>query len=242
MTVLSKDPKSTRLTYRVQAVHRANFPAWHRAMHHAKLYINGGGSLIQDVTSRRSLWYYLHNIQTAKRCGCKVQMYGCGIGPVIRESHRKMAARVLNANVDAITLGDRILWRSCGLWVWTSGDPADGGPRADAAPGPGGPDRQCAAAGRHPSPRPIYLLRPAALERLRGKSTALQQGGGIRLPDLWPHAGVCRGGKAPGPRRQPDGSRGLSVPHYFLNDAGSAGTIIGASAGWKSWFPCAFTH
>ena len=103
MTVLSKDPKSTRLTYRVQAVHRANFPAWHRAMHHAKLYINGGGSLIQDVTSRRSLWYYLHNIQTAKRCGCKVQMYGCGIGPVIRESHRKMAARVLNANAVSYT-------------------------------------------------------------------------------------------------------------------------------------------
>ena len=102
--VLSKDPKSTRLTYRVQAVHRSNFPAWLRAMRHAKLYINGGGSLIQDVTSRRSLWFYLHNISAAKKAGCKVQMYGCGIGPVTRENHRRLAADVLNANVDVITL------------------------------------------------------------------------------------------------------------------------------------------
>jgi len=68
------------------------------------LYINGGGSLIQDVTSRRSLWFYLHNIQAAKKAGCRVQMYGCGIGPVLREHHRKLAANVLNANVDVITL------------------------------------------------------------------------------------------------------------------------------------------
>ena len=39
------------------------------------LYINGGGSLIQDVTSRRSLWFYLHNISVrpqrwAARCRC----------------------------------------------------------------------------------------------------------------------------------------------------------------------------
>ena len=73
-------------------------------MRRGKLYINGGGSLIQDVTSRRSLWFYLHNISTAKHLGCKVQMYGCGIGPVSRPSHRKMAARVLNASVDVITL------------------------------------------------------------------------------------------------------------------------------------------
>ena len=31
-------------------------------------------------------------------------MYGCGIGPVLREQHRKLAARVLNACVDVITL------------------------------------------------------------------------------------------------------------------------------------------
>ena len=104
VTVISKDPKSTRLTYRVRSVSRMAIPAWQSAMKKARLYINGGGSLIQDVTSRRSLWFYLHNISAAKRAGCKVQMYGCGIGPVTRENHRKLAAKVLNRNVDVITL------------------------------------------------------------------------------------------------------------------------------------------
>lgn len=102
--VLSKDPKATRLAYRVRSVSRMDLPAWHRAMRHTKLYINGGGSLIQDVTSRRSLWFYLHNIQSAKRCGCKVQMYGCGIGPIIYERDRQLAARIINTCVDKITL------------------------------------------------------------------------------------------------------------------------------------------
>jgi len=104
VTVLSKDPKATALEYRVRSVGRMNVPAWRKAMKHAGLYINGGGSLVQDVTSRRSLWYYLHNIRTAKRCGCKVQMYGCGIGPVLRPAHRRLTAKVLNRNVDVITL------------------------------------------------------------------------------------------------------------------------------------------
>lgn len=104
ITVLSKDPMNTRLSYRVQAVSRIDFLAWQKAMRKAKLYINGGGSLIQDVTSRRSLWFYLFNIWIAKLLGCRVQMYGCGIGPITRKNHRLLSARVLNRSVDVITL------------------------------------------------------------------------------------------------------------------------------------------
>ena len=104
ITVLSKNPASTRLTNRVRSVSRLNVFAWKHAMRHAKLYINGGGSLIQDVTSRRSLWFYLVNIRAAKRAGCAVQMYGCGIGPVLRGPHKTLVAKTLNRYVDAITL------------------------------------------------------------------------------------------------------------------------------------------
>ena len=104
MTVISKNPKETRLTYRVRSVSRTDILAWRHAMNRARLYINGGGSLIQDITSRRSLWYYLYNIRTAKQLGCRVQMYGCGIGPVQRQSLRKLSAKVLNRYVDVITL------------------------------------------------------------------------------------------------------------------------------------------
>ncbi|MCI9587741.1 MAG: polysaccharide pyruvyl transferase CsaB [Oscillospiraceae bacterium] len=104
ITVLSRQPKRTRLTYRVEAVHTFALLKWKRAMKHCRLYLNGGGSLIQDVTSRRSLWYYLYNIRAAKRRKNKVMMYGCGIGPVIRPRHQRLAAEYMNRYVDAITL------------------------------------------------------------------------------------------------------------------------------------------
>ena len=75
-------------------------------MRHTRLYINGGGSLMQDVTSSRSLWFYLFTIWCAKRLHNKVMMYGCGIGPVLHPSNRKLTARVLQNCVDAITLRD----------------------------------------------------------------------------------------------------------------------------------------
>lgn len=104
ITVLTKDPKATRLTYRVRTAGRMDVGTWKKAMRHAGLYINGGGSLIQDVTSRRSLWFYLHNIQAAHKAGCKVQMYGCGIGPIVYARDKKLAAHVINTCVDKITL------------------------------------------------------------------------------------------------------------------------------------------
>ena len=104
ITVLSRQPMRTKLTYRVDAIYTFNFFQWSRRMRHTKLYISGGGSLIQDVTSRRSLWYYLYNIRQAKRHHNQVMMYGCGIGPVIRRQHRTLAAKTMNRYVDAITL------------------------------------------------------------------------------------------------------------------------------------------
>ena len=104
ITVLSRRPEQTKLVYRVDAIHTFHGLKWWRRMGETRLYISGGGSLIQDVTSRRSLWYYLSNMKTAKRRGNQVMMYGCGIGPVIREAHRKLSAKVMNRYVDAITL------------------------------------------------------------------------------------------------------------------------------------------
>ena len=102
--VLSHDPKQTRLRYHVGAVHAFDPFAFLPLMRRTKLYISGGGSLIQDETSTRSLQYYLMSIRLAKHCGNRVLMYGCGIGPVHLASNRKQAARVINRCVDAITL------------------------------------------------------------------------------------------------------------------------------------------
>ena len=82
------------------------FPAFCRRMSKSVLYANGGGSLIQDVTSHRSLWFYLFTLSAARRLGCKVMMYGCGIGPIQSPRNRRRAGRIINRNVDAITLRD----------------------------------------------------------------------------------------------------------------------------------------
>ena len=104
ITVLSRTPEATAARNGVQALHTFDFPGFLRVMRGAKLYLNGGGSLIQDVTSRRSLWYYLFTLAAARHRGCRVLMYGCGIGPVKYRLDRALVRRVLNKNVDIITL------------------------------------------------------------------------------------------------------------------------------------------
>jgi len=102
--VLSRNPKETRLRYRIGAIHTFNVPGFWYRMGKTRLYINGGGSLIQDVTSTRSLQYYLANIAMAKKRGNKVLMYGCGIGPVSLPKNRKYAGKVIDRYADMITL------------------------------------------------------------------------------------------------------------------------------------------
>ena len=102
--VVSRNPKETRLTHRVRAIHTFDLPAFNRMSRRSFLYLNGGGSLIQDVTSRRSLWFYLYTLRRAHRQGIPVVMYGCGIGPVLRKADRRMAGRVISRCADVITL------------------------------------------------------------------------------------------------------------------------------------------
>ena len=105
MYVLSRNPKETRNRYRVGSIHTFD-PRFIWRMCKTSLYINGGGSLIQDVTSTRSLRYYLSNIALAKICGNQVLMYGCGIGPVSVPKNRNSAGKTINRYADIITLRD----------------------------------------------------------------------------------------------------------------------------------------
>ena len=102
--VLSHDPMRTKLEHHVGSVHVFNPFAFLPILRRSGLYISGGGSLIQNQTSTRSLLYYLLSIRLAKLAKCKVLMYGCGIGPVNGKGNRKLAARIIDRNVDAVTL------------------------------------------------------------------------------------------------------------------------------------------
>ena len=103
ITILSNRPNDTKRIYRVNAVNRWNFFSIRKALKDSRLFISGGGSIIQDVTSTKSLLYYLALIRMAKKHGNKVMLYANGIGPVKKKANQKRAKNTLNL-VDVITL------------------------------------------------------------------------------------------------------------------------------------------
>ena len=105
IVVLSGNPRETAATYRVEAVPRGNLTAVGRALSNADLLISGGGSLLQDITSNRSIPYYLGVVALAKLLGKKVMLYGNGVGP-IRHPFNRLLVRWLGNWVDLITVRD----------------------------------------------------------------------------------------------------------------------------------------
>ncbi|MBO5452540.1 MAG: polysaccharide pyruvyl transferase CsaB [Clostridia bacterium] len=104
-TVLSKRPKLTSKQHGVKSVNRFNIFKVYSAIKNCRLLLSGGGSLIQDATSTKSLFYYTHVIKLALSKKKKVFVYANGIGPVNKEYNQKIASKVLN-EVDYITLRD----------------------------------------------------------------------------------------------------------------------------------------
>ena len=104
---LSRTPKETRAAACVDSLYTFRLLAIRRRMRHAKLYLSGGGTLIQDTTSTRSLLYYLSSIRMAARAGCRVMLYGCGVGPVSRPRNCERTAKTLNRYAEIISLRDR---------------------------------------------------------------------------------------------------------------------------------------
>ena len=103
--VLSKSPKETSRLYNVKAVDRLNPFSVIFNMMKTKMLISGGGTLIQDRTSTKSLMYYLFIIRCAHFFGKKIMLYANGIGPLVNEKNRRVTAKTLNM-ADVITLRD----------------------------------------------------------------------------------------------------------------------------------------
>lgn len=101
--VLSKNPEETAKEHGVHSVNRYNYLKVKKAIKSARLFISGGGSLIQDVTSSKSLWYYTSMIKLANKCSVPVMIYANGIGPVLKNSNKKRTKAILEL-ADKITL------------------------------------------------------------------------------------------------------------------------------------------
>lgn len=106
ITVISADPEDTRRRHGVDAISWLGLPAIFRELRRADLLISGGGSLLQNVTSRRSLYYYMGIIAMARLAGTKVMLYAQGIGPILG-GVAEHAMRWLGNRVDLITVRDQ---------------------------------------------------------------------------------------------------------------------------------------
>ncbi len=106
ITALSRSPKETRLSAGINSIYTFNIHKIGRLMKKTRLYISGGGTLMQDATSTRSLLYYLFSIRQAAKKGCRVMLYGCGVGPISRKRNQKHAGKVLNRYVEIVSVRD----------------------------------------------------------------------------------------------------------------------------------------
>jgi polysaccharide pyruvyl transferase CsaB len=106
ITVLSANPADTEASYGVSAVNRNNIINCIKAIRQCDCFISGGGSLIQDVTSKKSLVYYLSLIAIARWFGKKVVVYANGIGPLNWAFGRALTRRVL-LGVDVLSVRDQ---------------------------------------------------------------------------------------------------------------------------------------
>lgn len=116
VTVIARGGKKTGRAAGMAGIGRLNAPRWLWAMGRAKLFILGGGSLLQDMTSRRSLWYYLTLLRAAKAMGCATMLYGVGAGPISREKELRRAAGCLNACADVIAVRDGDSLKTLEAW------------------------------------------------------------------------------------------------------------------------------
>lgn len=82
ITVLSNNPAETAATYGVDTVNRWNIAEVRAALKSADGLISGGGSLMQDATSAKSIPYYAGVIKLAQIARVPVFIYSQGIGPI----------------------------------------------------------------------------------------------------------------------------------------------------------------
>ena len=108
LKVLSCNPEKTEETYNVRAYDRFNLFQIIKGLRKSDILVSGGGTLFQDITSKKSIWYYLGIVVLAQLMGKKVCVAYQGMGPLNNKFYRWMTKRVLNKkSVKIIALRDR---------------------------------------------------------------------------------------------------------------------------------------
>lgn len=102
--VLSADPAGTAARLNVEATPRADLSAVRRSIERADVVLSGGGGLLQNVTSLKSLIYYAGIVRTATRAQKRTMIFAQSIGPL--DFWGRAVVRAFCGGVAAATVRD----------------------------------------------------------------------------------------------------------------------------------------
>lgn len=116
LTVLSQNPEQTKELFGVKAEDRSHIFKVIKSIKSCDVLISGGGSLLQESTSKMSIFYYLFIYFVALICKKKIVIYSHGIGPVYRKFTKSLirfifkrassiSVRDLNSKTELISYG-----------------------------------------------------------------------------------------------------------------------------------------
>lgn len=107
---LTKNPMRSARRFGVRCFNRKNPFSLASAFLRADAFLCGGGSLLQNVTGKLSLYYYLCMLRMAELCGAMPLLYAAGIGPLTGECAMRATKKVL-ARSPYISLRDKVSLR-----------------------------------------------------------------------------------------------------------------------------------
>lgn len=96
ITVLSNNPAETAATYGVDSVNRWSINEVRAVFKSADGLISGGGSLMQDATSQKTIPYYAGIIKLAQMAKVPVFVYAQGMGPIYKTLGKWLVKSVFN--------------------------------------------------------------------------------------------------------------------------------------------------
>lgn len=122
--LLSNDPAATARECDCESAARMNPAALLGTLARAQVVLSGGGGLLQDKTSARTLSYYLGVIRAARLLGKRVVVFNQSIGPLSPEGGRRVARALKGVQVIVRDRGSLATLEALGVKGELGGDPA----------------------------------------------------------------------------------------------------------------------
>lgn len=111
ITILTQTPDRHGTHPQIETVYRFDMLKVFGAIGRGDILIMGGGSLLQDETSTKSLWYYLSLIGSATMMKKRCMLYANGVGPIENAFNRRLTTRVVN-KIAVITLREAMSYKA----------------------------------------------------------------------------------------------------------------------------------